>query len=74
MRILTAENLKQWTHFTKPFLGLSKVESKASMLKKQQHGNSMYNEENVSTDLEIIKGLHRNYEDGYTTSSMKPSL
>jgi hypothetical protein len=44
------------------------------MLNKQQNGNTMYNEENVSTNLEIIKGLYRNYEDGYTISSMKPSL
>jgi hypothetical protein len=29
---------------------------------------------NISTDLEIIKGLYRNYEDEDTRSSMKPSL
>jgi hypothetical protein len=27
----------------------------------------------ISADLEIIKGLHREHEDGYT-SSMKPPL
>jgi hypothetical protein len=43
------------------------------MLKKQQSGNAMYKED-ISTDLEIIKGLYRNYEDGDTRSSMKPSL
>jgi hypothetical protein len=30
--------------------------------------------DNISKDLEIIKGLYRNYEDGPTTSSMNPSL
>jgi hypothetical protein len=44
------------------------------MLKKQESGNTMYKEVNTSTDLEIIKGLYRNYEDGDTRSSTKPSL
>jgi hypothetical protein len=43
------------------------------MLKKQQSGNTMYKEDDLSTDLEI-KGLYRNYEEGDTRSSMKPSL
>jgi hypothetical protein len=43
------------------------------MQKKQQSGNTIYKEDNISADLEIIKGLHREHEDGYT-SSMKPSL
>jgi hypothetical protein len=32
----------------------------------------MYKEDNISTDLEIIKGLYRNYGDGDGRSSMKP--
>jgi hypothetical protein len=28
----------------------------------------------ISTHLEIIKGLHRKYEDGYTRNSRKPLL
>jgi hypothetical protein len=34
----------------------------------------LYKEDNISKDLEIIKGLYRNYEDGDTRSSTKPSL
>jgi hypothetical protein len=34
----------------------------------------MYKEENISTELKIIKGLYRNYEEEYTTSSMKSSV
>jgi hypothetical protein len=44
------------------------------MLKNQQSRNTIYKEVNVNTDLEIIKGLSRNYEDWDTRSSMKPSL
>jgi hypothetical protein len=44
------------------------------MLKKEESGNTMYKEINISTDLVIIKGLYINYEDGYTRSSKKPSL
>jgi hypothetical protein len=43
------------------------------MLKKQESGNTIYREVNISTDLVIIKGLYTNYEDG-DKSSMKPSL
>jgi hypothetical protein len=43
------------------------------MQKKQQSGNIIYKEDHISADFEIIKGLHREHEDGYT-SSMKPSL
>jgi hypothetical protein len=34
----------------------------------------MYKEVSISTDLEIINGLYRNYEDGDTISSMEPSI
>jgi hypothetical protein len=44
------------------------------MLNKQQSGNTTCKDVNISTDLEIIKGLYRNYEDGYTRNSMKPTL
>jgi hypothetical protein len=44
------------------------------MLKKQQSGNTMYTEVNISTDLGITKGLYGNYEDEDTRGSKKPSL
>jgi hypothetical protein len=40
---------------------------------KQKSRNITYKEDNISADLKILKGLHREHEDGYT-SSMKPSL
>jgi hypothetical protein len=43
-------------------------------MNKQQSGNNMHKEVNTSTDLEIIKRLYSNYEEGQTRSSMKPSL
>jgi hypothetical protein len=44
------------------------------MLSKYQSVNTMHKEVNISTDLEIIKGLYRNYEDGDTINSMKPTV
>jgi hypothetical protein len=57
-------------------LGLSKVESKDCGKHFGERAKWKYyvQKVNISTDLEIIKGLYKNCEDGDITSSMKPSL